>query len=86
VLRAHHPECDGEIDGAHRLVERILREGEVAASHGDAVVGQPLAELKEATLARASRLVPELVIADLGNVNEPSDLLRRHIAIECLKA
>jgi hypothetical protein len=86
VLGAHHAERDGEIDGAHRLVERVLREGEVAASHGHPFIGQPLAKLKEATLARACRLIPELIVANLGDVNEPSDLLRCHIAVECLKA
>jgi hypothetical protein len=41
--------------------------------------------LKEAALARARRLIPELVIPDLGEVYELRDLLRDEVTIELLK-
>jgi hypothetical protein len=85
LVGAHESEGRGEVNRSHGFVQAIVGFDEVLATHGGALVGESLAELKEAALAGASGLVAKFGVADLGEMNEAGEFFGDLVAIEFLE-
>jgi hypothetical protein len=85
LVGGHQSEGRSEVNRSHGFVEAVVGFDEVLATHGCALIGESLAELKEAALAGASGLVAKLGIADLGEMNEAGEFFGDLVAIEFLE-